>query len=163
MSCVEYAFRCGSRVVGCGEIAGRFHRTFRRESTSMSTLLSADEQGWLLSELANLIIEGGSGSFLEATLLEPNERHFPDPFTPDVSGVLTLVRRLLAYSSLRDLRVSVETYRNPEEVVSLGPFGFPETWRHSGAAAWFAGVDAGECLFGVDVNNLQDPEGLAGV
>jgi hypothetical protein len=133
-----------------------------KEATSgdESHLPSADEQSWLLDALAKLIAERGSETFLEAPLLEPTPACFPDPFTRDLDAVRALTRRLLHYADLADLRLQVQAYGMPQtaEGQSALPFGC----RYTGAVAWFAGIEAGECLFGVHVGSLKDEELLVG-
>lgn len=131
----------------------------------MSTFLPPmEEQSWLLDALADLCAARGSQCLLESPILEPNNRWFPDPFTPDIRGVHKLALRLLLYAGLSSFRPRVVTYINPEvELSSPARPGFPPGWRHDGAAAFFAGFDAEECLFGVNERYLEDPDQLVGM
>lgn len=118
------------------------------------------QREWLAAGLETLIAARGEEHFLTAPLLLPEDRFFPDRFTPDAAGVAALAKRLLAYASLAHLDVSIETYENEQDVQELGLDGKAAKWSHSGAAAWFAGIEGKRCLFGVELSKLTDPLGL---
>jgi hypothetical protein len=114
----------------------------------------------LLEQLADLLRAERGHTFLAGPLIEPNEKWFPDRWTPDAAGVERLVRRLLGYADLGALTLTLEIDRFSDahgEVLLDGRSG-----GHSGTAAWFAGIRNGVCSFGVDTNQLHDPEGLVG-
>jgi hypothetical protein len=114
----------------------------------------------LLDDLARLILAEGSETFLDAPLIEPSDRWFPDRWTPDAAGVEHLLRRLLDYARLTHLTLvlEVDQFSNPAGKVLLdGRAG-----GHEGTAAWFAGIRGATCLFGVDTNQLSDPIALVG-
>lgn len=128
----------------------------------MAELLSADARGWLLSELRNLIDARGTQPFLSAPILEPTPRDFPDPFEPDEQGVRVLLRRILDYAGLQQLGVELDTFSQPDEVRELDDRGQAKAWGHEGAAAWFAGIDGGQCHFGVAEERISEPAVLVG-
>jgi hypothetical protein len=114
----------------------------------------------LLDQLAALIALEGAEAFLTGAIIEPSDRSFPDPWTPDADGVERLIRRLLGYAGLAQLDLTIELDRFSDaqgEVLSDGSAG-----GHSGTAAWFAGIRGGVCAFGVDTHQLHDPVGLIG-
>ncbi|MCB9760832.1 MAG: zinc ribbon domain-containing protein [Alphaproteobacteria bacterium] len=129
----------------------------------MQLLPPPQERPWLLEQLAELIREAGEDRFLRGPLLEPTIEHFPDPFTADARGVEALALRLLAHVGLGELGVDVRTFSSEGTIDTIGPDGSPTSWRHDGAAAWFAGTHDGVCHFGAEEGQLGDPESLVGV
>ncbi|HEY1553729.1 MAG TPA: hypothetical protein VGF94_02790 [Kofleriaceae bacterium] len=126
----------------------------------MELLPEEIERAQLLEQLADLLRAEGGHTFLTGPLIEPNEKWFPDRWTPDAAGVERLIRRLLGHADLGALTLTLEIDRFSDahgEVLSDGRAG-----GHSGTAAWFAGIRDGVCSFGVDINQLRDPEGLVG-
>lgn len=123
-------------------------------------LLEQEEQDWLLEALAGLVERRGAAPLLENPLLEPSGRFFPDAWEPSERGVRVLAKRLLLYAGLGHLDAEVGTFSQPDEVRELDAYGRPAAWGHEGAAAWFAGIEQGRCLFGVAVENLEDPEAV---
>ncbi len=115
---------------------------------------------WLAAALETLIAARGEDTFLTAPLLFPEDRFFPDRFTPDADGVATIAKRLLGYAGLSHLDVDIETFEEAQEVKEIGLDGKPSRWSHAGAAAWFAGIRGSTCLFGVELDKLGDPLGL---
>lgn len=123
-------------------------------------MISALEREWLWSALESVIVKRGESTFLEAPIVLPSDRFFPDRFTPDERGVTAIAERLLEYAGLGHLDVSVELYDEEEEVRELGLDGKASKWSHDGTAAWFAGIDRGTCLYGARRQGLRDPLGL---
>lgn len=115
---------------------------------------------WLASALEKLISSRGEETFLEAPIVLPEDRFFPDRWSPDVAGVSALARRLLAYAKLGHLDVSIETFENEQQIDEVGMDGRASKWSHAGAAAWFAGISNGRCRFGVELGKLTDPLGV---
>jgi hypothetical protein len=126
-------------------------------------LPTADERDWLLDELAGLVSRQGHETLVGARILEPDARCFPDRWEPSERGVRVLSRRLLAYAGLGALEVDVQLYDSEAEVTERNAVGQATSWRHEGAAAWFAGIDGDVCLFGADRRQLDAPEGIVGV
>lgn len=118
------------------------------------------EREWLWSALESVLSRRGEAAFIEAPLVLPSDRFFPDRFTPDERGVAVLAGRLLGYAGLDHLEVSVELYEEDVHVQELGLDGRAAKWSHDGAAAWFAGIQRGTCLFGARRDGLGDPLGL---
>jgi hypothetical protein len=118
------------------------------------------ERAHLIEQLADLLGAEGDKTFLAGPIIEPSDKWFPDRWTPDEAGVSCLIRRLLGYAELGALTLTLEIDRFSDaegKVLSDGRAG-----GHSGTAAWFAGIRNGVCSFGVDTNQLRDPEGLVG-
>jgi hypothetical protein len=57
----------------------------------------------------------------------------------------------------------VELYDSEPAIKKLAADGSASAWTHRGAAAWFAGIEEGRCLFGADARKLATPDLLAGV
>lgn len=123
----------------------------------MAELLAPEVRSWLLGELARVISLRGAGTFLEALILEPTPRHFPDPFEASEQGVRVLLRRLLGYAGLDGLEVELGTFSAPDEVRELDDHGRAKAWGHEGAAAMFHGVEAGRCVFSVAEERIGEP------
>ncbi len=128
----------------------------------MQYLPEPEQQSWLLAELATLIGRRGFATFVAAPLLEPRPEHFPDRWRPDAIGVRRLARRLLSYADLGGLDVEVELYQNDIDIERIDARGRATSFSHQGAAAWFAGIEDGTCLFGADVRQLSTPDSFAG-
>ena len=126
----------------------------------MSALPPPLRREWLCAALETLIARRGEERFLTAPLVVPDDRCFPDRWTPDAAGVAALARRLLAYAGLERLRVSIEMFENERDIHEIGLDGTASKWSHAGAAAWFAGIDGDTCLFGAERDKLGDPLGL---
>ena len=128
----------------------------------MADLLAADAREWLLGELREVITARGAQTFLTAPILEPTPRDFPDPFEPNEQGVRVLLRRILDYAGLAQLGVELDTFSQPDEVQELDERGRAKAWGHEGAAAWFAGIDGGQCHFGIAEERIGEPALLVG-
>jgi hypothetical protein len=122
-----------------------------------------DRQLFLLESMAALARRCGGEPLRESVLVEPSREFFPDPYVPTLAGVRQVARRLLAYAGLEDFDASVEAFDSERIVTQVGSDGMPTGERHEGAAAWFAGFDGHECLFGVDRAGLEDEEQVVGV
>lgn len=119
------------------------------------------EQEWLLTKLAELVAQRGAEPFLKAPLLEPTSTFFPDDFTPTPSGIRTLAERILGYAGLSELRADIVAFGQEEGEAPSGLVvadGRANHYMHQGAAACFAGIQEGVCLFGVNAANVHDPE-----
>ena len=126
----------------------------------MDLLPDDHERGLLLEQLAELIAAAGADPFLEAPLVLPEPRYFPDPWSPDEDGVERLLRRVMALAGLGDLDLTLEIdeFAAPAGEVALSG----KSSGHEGTAAWFAGIAGDTCRFGVDVGQLRDPVELIG-
>lgn len=123
----------------------------------MADLLPMEERDRMLAELRDLIAQRGSGTFLDAPILEPTPKDFPDPYEPSTRGVRTLLHRILGYAGLGSLDVVLDTFSQPDEVRELDERGGARAWGHQGAAAWFAGIHDGACHFGVAEERMGEP------
>jgi hypothetical protein len=104
----------------------------------MADHLTAEERAWLLDALAELVEVGGAEPLLEARILEPTPRDFPDPFTPDAAGVRTLVERLARHARIDPGAVGVGAAPalTPEPLVAALCREVSRAWRAvHGAAA----------------------------
>nr|MBA3503327.1 hypothetical protein [Deltaproteobacteria bacterium] len=120
------------------------------------------EREWLWAALQTLVDTRGEETFLTAPILLPNDKFFPDRWTPDEAGVARLAGRLLDYAGLGHLGVDVEVFTEATEVREVGLDGRASATSHAGAAAWFAGIRGGMCVFGVERDQLEDALGLVG-
>lgn len=120
------------------------------------------DQEWLLDGLRDLAALQGVERLLTTTILEPSRTFFPDLWTPDADGVLTLTRRILRYAGLSHLRVALWVDAYATRVGAIDPLNDRSHGRE-GTAAWFAGIVDGTCLFGLDEARLDDAESVAGV
>lgn len=123
--------------------------------------LEQNEREWLIERTAELIATAGWQRYVQAPLLLPDQRSFPDRWTPDLAGLRRLALRLLAYAGLEQLDVQIEVFEG-ERATELDAHGLERVNAHQGAVAWFAGIDDGVCLFGCDVGQLDDPIGVVG-
>jgi len=89
-----------------------------------------------------------------APLVEPDERFFPDAWTPDQDGVFRLTRRIMAHAGLGDVPLTIERFVFDEDEGDRGG-------RH--VIAYFEGITDGRCELGVNCTQLDDPEHLIGV
>ncbi len=114
----------------------------------MSHLPTAEEQEWLLDELAELLARCGSDTFVAGPILTPDPRHFPDRWEPDAQGVFRMARRLLLYAGLGELTLVLTRERPPDD-------------GHGTIAAWFSGIEGKACHFGIHPDIEQAPEKVA--
>lgn len=126
----------------------------------MAERVSAEEREHLLEELRSLIERRGAETFLAAPIREPTPQDFPDPFEPTAGGVEVLLRRVMAYAGLGALPFRLHLFSAPEEIRELSDRGERRRWGHDGAAAWFAGIEDGCCLFGVREEGIGEPVAL---
>jgi hypothetical protein len=120
--------------------------------------LDEHERTWLLERSAELIAAAGFEGYVTAPLVLPDSRSFPEPWTADARSVRRVAMRLLGYAGL-ELGVEIEVFAG-ERRTELDAHGIEQVVGHEGAAAWFAGIDAGVCLFGCEVDQLDDPTGV---
>ena len=119
----------------------------------------AERREWLLDGLSRLVAVRGYEKFVAGPVLLPTDEHFPDVVEPGPHGARTLLRRLGAYAGLEELGVRLRVFERAEhhefDQRGIGHGG-------AGAAAWFAGIHAGVCEYGVERRELHDPEELIG-
>lgn len=121
------------------------------------------EQGRLIQDLAALVRSQGCARLVSAPLIEPRSSYFPELWRPDALGVERLARRLLVYAGLGELTASIELFEGDVQVQKIDASGHASAWSHQGAAAWFAGIVEGRCVFGANAHKLGDPDLLAGI
>jgi hypothetical protein len=117
-----------------------------------------EEREWILDRLGELARRTGWEPLVCAPLLLPEPRFFPDLWSPDVDGARRLARRLQRYAGLDDLGVDIELSARHGEPPRHGVV--PHSVRHDGAAAYFAGIVDGVCVFEIDVEQLRDGLGV---
>jgi hypothetical protein len=118
----------------------------------MPSLPPDEEREALLDALAALVAARGAEPLLRAPV-EPTPQFFPDAWRPDVDGARVLLRRVMDYAGLADLRseLLVETETRTELGKSTG--------RHThGAVAWFHGIGGGAAVFGISSEPMGDPD-----
>ena len=120
------------------------------------------EREWLWAALQTLVDARGEQTILTAPILLPDDRYFPDRWTPDSQGVAALAKRLLGYAGLAHLAVDVEIFVEPTEVREVGLDGRAASTTHAGAAAWFAGIRGNTCYVGAEQDQLDDPLAIVG-
>jgi hypothetical protein len=116
------------------------------------TLPSAEERKWLGRYLRKLIEKLGAERFLCAPILQPSPRYFPDRWDGAVADVHRLTQRLMHHAGLGELGFTLSGFDD----------GTSEVFDN-GTAGWYAGRFEGCCLFGVHVDQLDDPEKAVGV
>lgn len=124
----------------------------------MAGIIDQESREWLLGALSGLVDTKGEHRFLNAPLLEPTSRFFPDEWEPSIRGVEVVLKRLLMYAGLEDLQPEVRSFSKPDDIYELNTFGNVKSWGHDGAAAWFAGIQGNRCFFGVAERNIAEPE-----
>lgn len=123
-------------------------------------LPQGEDLDYLIDGLGNLIRRRGIEPLLLNPILLPEPRYFPDAFAPGPVGARRLLRRLLHYAAL-DYVVRLYVYDRFAPTQLGATFIVPEG-AHTGAAAWYAGHEAGEAHFGVARNELRDVDELIG-
>jgi hypothetical protein len=120
------------------------------------------ERAALLSALVELAEQVGTDTLLQAPLITPEPRCFPDPWTPTPEGAWAVARRLLVYAGLGDLTLRLDVGEYAERVRGHDHHGHLREHVGEGPAAWFAGIEEGDCWFGLDASHLGTPEVLVG-
>ncbi len=123
-------------------------------------LPKGEELEYLLDGLGNLIRRRGLEPLLSNPILLPESRYFPDRAGSGPVAARSLLRRLMSYAGL-DYRVRLYVYQRfvPRQ---LGTAFIVPASAHTGAAAWYAGHEAGEAHFGVDRRELRNVDELIG-
>ena len=124
-------------------------------------LPSPERQERLLAGLGNLVRRRGPDALVAAPVLLPTNKYFPDAWSTTLRGIKRLIRRLMCYAELPDLRVSLRVYHR-EDAQEVSVDGQLVPTLESTAAAWFGGIDGDQCWFGLDIAQLDDPEQLVG-
>src|SRR6478736_4348130 len=128
----------------------------RRVITEDFALPIGDEAERLLAGLARLIRLRGVETFVAAPLLLAEPRYFSEQVAPRAQGVVTLLRRLLAYVGLEPKRLIIEVYASSHADPHIVRKDKKE------AAAWFMGLADGVYRFGVKESELRDEQALIG-
>lgn len=115
-----------------------------------------EERRWLIEQLAALIAARGPAHFLVGPLLEPSARFFPDRWGGGDRSLRRLVRRLLGYAALGDLRVEVAVY-DPDPARRGEVLGKPISARGHDLPVWLAGIERGLVKIGAEASAMVDP------
>jgi len=119
-------------------------------------LPAGEHRDRLLAALANLIRRRGFETFVSAPLLLPRSEYFPERWERSVSGARRLLRRLMHYAGLGELKVQLKAWR--ERPLIPGHLAASDVDGH--AAAWFAGIHDGTCEFGLELDQLRKEDSL---
>lgn len=126
----------------------------------MQMLPDPEEREWLIQALGHLVTRRGTEPFLGMPLVEPNRKHFPDPWSFSHQGLDRVIRRLLQYAGLGNLDIAVQVFDDEGWEQSLGE---EEEDSEGRAAGVFFGIENGVCQFGFNADNPGDEEHMAGV
>ncbi len=128
----------------------------------MGRLPSPEVREWLLESLSHLLLMQGEQPFVAGPLRYPTDADFPDPWQGDLASLKRLSLRILGYCGLDGFTVTLEEFASDKQQ-QFNATG-EATYRHQGAAAWFAGVDGKRIRFGCSDHQLSEAgEGLVGV
>lgn len=128
----------------------------------MKYLPPEDRQEWILDTFAEWIQKCGYESFVSAPILIPTSDYFPMTWSYETDDIGSLLSRIMSYAGLSRFDILLQLYRT-HSLIDWTQEGRPfESW-HEGAAGWFAGVKGNRFLFGVDVEQVSEPEELIAV
>jgi len=120
-------------------------------------LPSEDQEDWVIEHLADLVERQGSEPLLQPPILDL-------PFKPQKlsgeDGVRQVLRFIMNASGLEPLALLVRLASYPD-VLAAGSIVHP----HAGQAStlgWFEGIEGDRCVFGVDLSQHWDLDGLVG-
>lgn len=119
-------------------------------------LPSGEHRERLLAGLANLVRRRGYETLVSAPILLPRSEYFPERWEPTLAGARRLLRRLMHYAGLAELGLRLQGWRErPQPASGLA-------LNHDGghAVAWFAGIHAGVCEFGLELDELRHQQSL---
>lgn len=125
----------------------------------MQMLPDPEEREWLIQALGHLVTRRGSEPFLAMPLVEPDRKHFPDPWSFSHQGLDRVTRRLLQYAGLGQLDICVQVFTDEEWEQAVGEGEDPQLMP----AGLFFGIENGVCQFGFNADNPGDEEHMAGV
>lgn len=115
-----------------------------------------DERRLLLDQLTALVKARGPAPLLVAPLLEPSARFFPDRWQAGEGSLRRLVRRLLGYAGLGQLRVDVAIYdADPSRRGEV--LGKPSSARGHDLVVWLAAVERDLVKVGAEGSAMVDP------
>lgn len=116
-----------------------------------------------LDRLAALLAGPGREPFLQAPIVIPDFRWFPDRWTPDMESVRVLTLRLMAYAGLPELDAECAAFTGNREPAWLPRELHAGPWREKHTSALFLGLKDGRAYFGVEAGQLARAENLVGV
>jgi hypothetical protein len=124
-----------------------------------------DDRRWLEGEMAALVAARGPAPLINALLLEPTPRYFPDRWGGGEASVRRLFRRLANYARLTSRPSGPEL---PERAVKITIYdadpvkrgeviGKPPARGHQELSSWLVSATASELKIGVEASALADP------
>jgi len=116
------------------------------------TLPTADEQTWVVDELAALIDTCGYEHFALAPLIGPDPRFFPDRWAGGSTSLHRVVRRLLVYADI-DAEVAIRVHPDEDVGGGIAPAGI-------GSRIWFQRRDGETLHFAARASALREPGSL---
>jgi hypothetical protein len=119
----------------------------------------------LLAELRALIARHGAERFLAGPLVEPTPAFFPDAWSPDDAGVLSLARRVFVLAGVEEVRIELASVASPDErlessTAAIRGDGVAQVHEPDGPAA-LQSVSKDWCVIGVDPSGRSRPAMLA--
>ncbi|MDC0715388.1 hypothetical protein [Nannocystis bainbridge] len=115
-----------------------------------------DERRTLLDQLTALVKARGPAPLLVAPLVEPSARFFPDRWQAGEGSLRRLVRRLLGYAGLGQLRVEVVIYdADPSHRGEV--LGKPSSPRGHDLVVWLAALERDLVKVGAESSAMIDP------
>ncbi|MCC6526155.1 MAG: hypothetical protein IT373_26140 [Polyangiaceae bacterium] len=121
-----------------------------------------EEQDRLVAGMAHLMRRLGHEPFVAGPLFQPTAEDFPEPLRATRRSVRELLGRLMSYAGLGALRIDLATFDSAQPFVELRDDGTVVQSPHN-TAAWFTGIEGDTARFGVDLQQLDDIEKLAGI
>jgi hypothetical protein len=120
-----------------------------------------DRKRWIDSSFLRLAGLLGSHRLLEATVVLPTEKHFPDPYDRSETALQCMFERVSAQMGLNPADIDVKLFASADEVTrGLVPFRSGET---SGAAGLYHHDPAERPHISINESELKDPMALVAV
>lgn len=126
------------------------------ESEDALLLPAIEDRQQLIAHLSTLVRQRGFPTWVNAPLLLPTERFFPDPWKGGEASVRRVCRRLLRYAGLPDQRVDIEIYEE-QPGRRATPAGKPVLKGTAELQVWPRGRRDGAWRFGVEAVALRTP------
>jgi hypothetical protein len=120
--------------------------------------ITDDERDWVDEGFRRLSQMLGSNRMLDAQVILPTDKFFPDPFTPTEAGLEAIFRRVCAYMGVERSEVELSIIPDNSALAEM----LPEfSHRSDGPAGLHYGRSDEELpLIAVSLSNLKDPLAL---
>ena len=123
-------------------------------TTPTSARTPASTSDALVADLRALIARHGAERFLAGPLVEPTPAFFPDAWSPDDAGVLSLARRVFVLAGLGEVRIELSAVASPTQrleasVAAIRGDGVTQLHEPDGPAT-LQSVGEAWCVIGVD-------------